>query len=69
MSQSSEAGEMTLTVTKENEDGSVDIQLENLSPRFTQMLLQEGLIVVMKRYLDNLEEEKRIPALLKGKHE
>lgn len=58
---------MNLIVTKENEDGSVDIQLENLSPRFTQMLLQEGLIVVMQRYLDNLEENKRIPALLKEK--
>jgi hypothetical protein len=67
MSQSLEAGKMNLIVTKENEDGSVDIQLENLSPRFTQMLLQEGLIVVMQRYLDNLEEDKRIPALLKEK--
>lgn len=67
MSQSLEAGKMNLIVTKENEDGSVDIQLENLSPRFTQMLLQEGLIVVMQRYLDNLEENKRIPALLKEK--
>jgi len=67
MSQPHEDAEMTLEVIKENEDGSVDVKLENLSPRFTQMLLQEGLIVVMQRHLDQLEKEEKIPALLKGK--
>jgi hypothetical protein len=32
-----------------------------------QLLLQEGLIALMKRELDRLEKEDKIPALLKGK--
>jgi hypothetical protein len=32
-----------------------------------QLLLQEGLISLMKRELDRLEKEDKIPALLKEK--
>lgn len=58
---------MKLTVIKENEDGSVDVQLEDISPQMHQLLLQEGLISILKKEMDKAEQEKRIPALFKEK--
>jgi len=58
---------MEVTVLKENEDGSVDVQLDNIEPRMLQLLMQEGLISILTREIKRLEEEKKIPALLKEK--
>lgn len=58
---------MEVTVLKENEDGSVDVQLDNIEPRMLQLLMQEGLIFILTREIKRLEEEKKIPALLKEK--
>lgn len=60
---------MEIEVIKENEDGSVDVVLNNLEPRVTQMLLQEGLIVVLEREIKRLEKMNALPALLKEKEE
>jgi hypothetical protein len=56
---------MKLTVIRENEDGSADVQLDNIEPRMLQLLIQEGFIAILSRQLDALEKEKRIPALFK----
>lgn len=56
---------MKLTVIRENEDGSVDVQLDNIEPRMLQLLIQEGFIAILSRQLDVFEKEKRIPALFK----
>jgi len=58
---------MEVTVLKENEDGSVDVQLDNIEPRMLQLLMQEGLISLLTKEIKRLEEEKKIPALLKEK--
>ena len=56
---------MKLTVIRENEDGSADVQLDNIEPRMLQLLIQEGFIAILSRQLDAFEKEKRIPALFK----
>ena len=56
---------MKLTVIRENEDGSADVQLDNIEPRMLQLLIQEGFIAILSRQLDVFEKEKRIPALFK----
>lgn len=58
---------MKLTVINENEDGSVDVQLEDMSPEMHQIILQEGIIAILKKEIEKAEKEKRIPALLKEK--
>lgn len=58
---------MKLTVINENEDGSVDVQLEDMSPEMHQILLQEGLIAILQKEIEKAAKEKRIPALLKEK--
>ena len=57
---------MNLKFLNENEDGSVDVQLENLDPRMMQLLLQEGLLSLLTKEINRLEKENKIPALLKG---
>jgi hypothetical protein len=57
---------VNLKFLNENEDGSVDVQLENLDPRMMQLLLQEGLLSLLTKELNRLEKENKIPALLKG---
>jgi hypothetical protein len=56
---------MILTMLKEHEDGSADVQLEDIDPRTMQLLIQEGFLSLLKKSLDLAEKEKRIPALLK----
>lgn len=56
---------MKLTLLKENEDGSADVQLEDIDAPTMQLLLQEGFLSLLKKSLELAEKEKRIPALLK----
>ena len=58
---------MEVKVIEEHEDGSATVILENLDPRMMQLLLQEGLIALMKREIERLEKENKIPALFKEK--
>jgi hypothetical protein len=58
---------MEVKVIEEHEDGSATVLLENLDPRMMQLLLQEGLISLMKREITRLEKENKIPALFKEK--
>jgi len=54
-------------IIEEHEDGSATVVLENIEPRMMQLLLQEGLISLMKKEIERLEKENKIPALLKEK--
>lgn len=56
---------MEVEVIEEHEDGSATVMLKDIEPRMMQLLLQEGLISLMKREIDRLEKEDKIPALLK----
>lgn len=58
---------MEVEVIEEHEDGSATVVLKNIEPRMMQLLLQEGLIALMRREIERLEKEDKIPALLKGK--
>ena len=59
--------QVEVKVIEEHEDGSATVVLENIEPRMMQLLLQEGLISLMKKELERLEKENKIPALLKEK--
>lgn len=56
-----------LEVVKENEDGSIDVILNNIEPRMLQLLMQEGLISLLHKEIERMEKENKIPALLKSK--
>ena len=56
---------MKLTVLKENEDGSADVQLEDISPEHMQLIVQTGFLKLLSDSLDTAKKEKRIPSLLK----
>lgn len=56
---------MQLTVLKENEDGSVDVQVEGLEPELHQLIFQTGLLKLLKDALDKAQADNAIPALFK----
>jgi hypothetical protein len=56
---------MILTLIKENEDGSADVQLDNVSNEMMTLLIQTGFIKLLTDALDQAEKEKRMPALFK----
>jgi hypothetical protein len=56
---------MILTLIKENEDGSADVQLDNVSNEMMTLLIQTGFIKLLTDALDLADKEKRMPALFK----
>lgn len=58
---------MELKIIKEYEDGSADVQLENIDPKMMQLLLQTGFIKLMEDALDDANKKGALPALLKPK--
>jgi hypothetical protein len=56
---------MQLTVLNENDDGSVDVRVDNLEPELHQLILQTGLLKLLKDALDKAEADNAIPALFK----
>lgn len=56
---------MQLTVLNENDDGSVDVRVDNLEPELHQLILQTGLLKLLKDALDKAQADNAIPALLK----
>jgi hypothetical protein len=57
---------MKVTLINENDDGSVDVTLEDIEPPMMQLLLQEGFMAILSKELKRLKKEKKIPALFKG---
>jgi hypothetical protein len=56
---------MILEVLNENEDGSVDVQLKDMSPKMVQLIMQTGFIKLIQDAMDKAEKEDKLPALLK----
>lgn len=56
---------MKLTVLKEHDDGSADVQLDNIDPSVMTLIIQTGFIKLLGDALDLAEKEKRMPALFK----
>lgn len=56
---------MILEVLNENEDGSVDVQLKDMSPQMVQLIMQTGFIKLIQDAMDKAEKEDKLPALLK----
>jgi len=56
---------MILKVLKENEDGSVDVQLDQISPEMHQLILQTGFIKLLQDAMDKAKSEDKLPALFK----
>ena len=59
--------EFTVTMIKENEDGSADVQLDNVSPKMMQLIIQTGFIKLLEDAIANAERENKLPALFKPK--
>jgi hypothetical protein len=56
---------MKVTLIKENEDGSADFQLDNVSPQQMQLIIQTGMIKLLEDAINKAEKEKKIPSLFK----
>lgn len=56
---------MKVTMLKENDDGSADIQLDDISPAMMQLIIQTGFIKLLEDMLQREKEAKRMPALFK----
>lgn len=49
----------------EYDDGSAMVQLNNITKEELQMLVQEGMIALLKRLVEEEKVKSKIPALLK----
>ena len=56
---------MIIEVLHENEDGSVDVQLKDMSPKMVQLIMQTGFIKLLQDAMDKAEQEDKLPALFK----
>lgn len=58
---------MRVVTVKENEDGSADVELQDISPEEVQLLMQEGFISLLRKAIEHAKEKNKLPALLKEK--
>jgi hypothetical protein len=58
---------MRVVTVKENEDGSADVELQDISAEEVRLLIEEGFISLLRKAIDKAEQEKKLPALLKEK--
>ena len=58
---------MKVVTVKENEDGTADVELQDISPEELKLLIQEGFISLLRKAIDMAEEKNKLPALLKEK--
>jgi hypothetical protein len=56
---------MIIKVIKENEDGSADVQLDDISPEMMQLIVQTGFIKLLGDAMDKAKEDNKLPALFK----
>jgi hypothetical protein len=50
----------------ERDDGGADVVIEELTPYELSVLVEQGFITLIERYIDEQEKRKKIPAILKG---
>ena len=56
---------MNVLLLEEHDDGSADVQLDNIDPSVMTLIIQTGFIKLLTDALDLAEKEKRMPALFK----
>jgi len=56
---------MIIKIIKENEDGSADVQLDDVSPEVMQLIVQTGFVKLLGDALEQAKENDKIPALFK----
>ena len=56
---------MIIKVIKENEDGSADVQLDDISPEMMQLIVQTGFIKLLEDAMDKAKEDNKLPALFR----
>jgi len=56
---------MKLTILKEHDDGSADVELKDIDNATMTLIIQTGFIKLMADALEMAEKEKRMPALFK----
>jgi hypothetical protein len=58
---------MKLTMMEEHEDGSATVTLEDVSPEIMQLIVQTGFTKLLGDALEEMAEQKKLPALLRPK--
>jgi ribosome biogenesis SPOUT family RNA methylase Rps3 len=58
---------MIVKTIKEHEDGSADVELQDMTPEEMQLIMQEGFISLLKKAIEYQKEQEKLPALLKEK--
>lgn len=58
---------MKLTMLEEHEDGSATVTLEDVSPEIMQLIVQTGFTKLLGDALEEMTEQKKLPALLRPK--
>lgn len=56
---------MIIKVIKENDDGSADVQLDDISPEMMQLIVQTGFIKLLGDAMDKAKEDNKLPALFR----
>ena len=56
---------MIIKVIKENDDGSADVQLDDISPEMMQLIVQTGFIKLLEDAMDKAKEDNKLPALFR----
>lgn len=57
---------MKVTTIIEHEDGGADIMLEDVTPAEVELLVQTGFNQLLKEYVERVEAQRKIPAILRG---
>lgn len=58
---------MKLTMLEEHDDGSATVTLEDVSPEIMQLIVQTGFAKLLGDALEEMAEQKKLPALLRPK--
>jgi ribosome biogenesis SPOUT family RNA methylase Rps3 len=58
---------MIVKTITEHEDGSADVELQDMTPEEMQLIMQEGFISLLKKAIEYQKEQEKLPALLKEK--
>lgn len=58
---------MIVTVVEEHEDGSASVTLDDISSEELRMLVQAGLVALLKEYIEKEDKNAKVAALLKEK--
>lgn len=58
---------MKVVTVKEHEDGSADVELQDMTQEEMRLIMEEGFISLLKKAIEYQKERDKLPALLKEK--